>query len=102
MALPLARYLAIRSTSLRLQRLRAFVLWPDGGLGWVPFAFFAAMRAVRRDQPEVVFSTSAPYGAHLVALLVSRLTRLPWVADFRDEWASTRTSPGSLASSPTV
>jgi len=88
MALPLARYLAFALHRLRLQRLRAFVLWPDGGLGWMPFAFFAALRAVRRDRPEVVFSSSAPYGSHLVALLVSRLTRLPWVADFRDEWTA--------------
>jgi glycosyltransferase involved in cell wall biosynthesis len=87
-ALPLARYLGILLYKLRLMRLRAFVLWPDGGLGWAPFAFIAAMRAVRRDRPEVLFSTSAPYGAHLVALLVARLTGLPWVADFRDEWAS--------------
>ena len=36
----------------------------------------------------MLFSTSAPYGAHLVALLVARLTRTPWVADFRDEWSA--------------
>lgn len=87
-ALPLARYVGIALYHLRLMRLRAFVLWPDGGLGWMPFAFIAAMRAARRDRPDVLFSTSSPYGSHLVALLVARLTGLPWVADFRDEWAS--------------
>ena len=87
-ALPLARYVAFALYRLRLMRLRAFLLWPDGGLGWVPFAFLAALRAVRRDRPDVLFSTSAPYGSHLVALLVARLTGLPWVADFRDEWAA--------------
>jgi glycosyltransferase involved in cell wall biosynthesis len=87
-ALPLARYLAFALYRLRLMRLRTFLLWPDGGLGWVPFAFLAALRAARRDRPDVVFSTSAPYGSHLVALLVTRLTRLPWVADFRDEWTA--------------
>jgi glycosyltransferase involved in cell wall biosynthesis len=86
LALPLARYLGFALHRLRLMRLRTYVLWPDGGLGWVPFAFLAAMRAVRRDRPHVVFSTSAPYSSHLVALLVARLTGLPWVADFRDEW----------------
>lgn len=87
-ALPLARYLAIVLYKLRLRRLRAWVLWPDNGLGWAPFAFVAALRAARRDRPDVLFSTSAPYGSHLVALLVSRLTGVPWVADFRDEWAT--------------
>jgi glycosyltransferase involved in cell wall biosynthesis len=87
-ALPVARYLAFALYRLRLTRLRSFLLWPDGGLGWAPFALVAALRAARRDRPEVLFSTSAPYGGHLVALLVSRLTGLPWVADFRDEWTA--------------
>jgi glycosyltransferase involved in cell wall biosynthesis len=87
-ALPLARYLAIVLYKLRLTRLRAWVLWPDNGLGWAPFAFLAALRTARRDRPDVLFSSSAPYGGHLVALLVARLTGLPWVADFRDEWTA--------------
>ena len=87
-ALPLARYLSYALHRLRLRRLRAFVLWPDGGLGWMPFALVAALRAARRDRPDVLFSTSSPYGAHLVALVVRRLTGLPWVADFRDEWSA--------------
>jgi glycosyltransferase involved in cell wall biosynthesis len=87
-ALPLARYLAIVLYKLRLRRLRAWVLWPDNGLGWAPFAFVAALRAVRRDHPDVLLSTSAPYGSHLVALLVAQMTGLPWVADFRDEWTT--------------
>ena len=64
------------------------MLWPDNGLGWAPFAFIAALRAARRDRPDVIYSTSAPYGSHIVAMLVSRLTGIPWVADFRDEWAA--------------
>ena len=87
-ALPLARYVGYALYRLRLMRLRAFVLWPDGGLGWMPFAFLAALRATRRDRPDVLFSTSSPYGSHLVAGAVARLTHIPWVADFRDEWAA--------------
>ena len=36
----------------------------------------------------LLYSTSAPYAGHLVALVIARLTGIPWVADFRDEWAS--------------
>ena len=69
-------------------RLKAYVAWPDGGFGWAPAAFVAAWREVRRERPDVIYSTSAPYGGHLVAMALHRLTGIPWVADFRDEWAA--------------
>ncbi|HEY7077234.1 MAG TPA: glycosyltransferase [Solirubrobacteraceae bacterium] len=87
-ALPLARILAIVLYRLRLHRLRAWVSWPDGGLGWAPLAFLAAWREARRQRPDVIFSSASPYGGHLAAMLLSRLTGIPWVADFRDDWSS--------------
>jgi glycosyltransferase involved in cell wall biosynthesis len=87
-ALPLANWLSLVPYRLGLRRLFAYLNWPDGGIGWMPFALAAALRAARRDRPDVLFSTSAPYGNHLVALLVARLTGIPWVADFRDEWTA--------------
>jgi glycosyltransferase involved in cell wall biosynthesis len=87
-ALPLARYVGIVLHRLRLRRLRSFVLWPDNGLGWAPFALVAVVRAARRERPDVLFSTSSPHASHVVALLAARLTGLPWVADFRDEWST--------------
>jgi glycosyltransferase involved in cell wall biosynthesis len=87
-AFPVAAKAGVLLHWLRLRRLRAFVVWPDNGLGWAPFALVAAWRAARRDRPAVLFSTSAPYSTHLVARLVSRLTGIPWVADFRDEWST--------------
>lgn len=64
----------------------SYLGWPDEAAGWVPGATWRALRAVRRYRPEVLYSTSSPVSAHLVALIVSRLTGLPWVADFRDGW----------------
>ena len=87
-ALPVARYAAIVLHKLGLMRLKAYVSWPDGGLGWAPAAFVAALREARRERPDVIYSTSAPYGGHLAALAVHRLTGIPWVVDFRDEWAA--------------
>jgi glycosyltransferase involved in cell wall biosynthesis len=52
----------------------------------VPAAVWRGVRAARRERPDVIYSTSAPYSAHLIGYLVSRLTGKPWVADFRDEW----------------
>ena len=61
---------------------------PDEMAGWIPWATRAALREIERRRPDVVFTTSAPYSAHLVGLLLKRRTGLPWVADFRDEWTT--------------
>jgi glycosyl transferase family 1 len=64
----------------------ANVSWPDEHAGWIPAATWHALRAVRRYRPQVIYSTASPVSAHVVAMLVSRRTGLPWVADFRDAW----------------
>jgi glycosyltransferase involved in cell wall biosynthesis len=87
--LPVARLRALATNPLHrlgLPRALAFFGWPDAYGGWVPGAVWSALRAVRRLRPTVVYSTSPPVSAHLVGLIVRRLTGLPWVADFRDTW----------------
>jgi glycosyltransferase involved in cell wall biosynthesis len=64
----------------------AFLAWPDELAGWIAPATWYALRALRRYRPDVLYSTSSPVSAHVVALIVSRLTGIPWVADFRDGW----------------
>ena len=77
------------------------ILWPDGLIGWLPSAVWRGLRAVREHRPQVLYSTALPMTAHLAAMIVHRLTGLPWVADFRDGWTldpvSGRTSVRSLA-----
>lgn len=76
----------------------SYIGWPDEAAGWVPGATWHALRAVRRHRPDVLYSTSSPVSAHLVALIVSRVTGVPWVADFRDGW--TRNPQGEAVSGP--
>lgn len=76
----------------------SYLGWPDEAAGWVPGATWQALRAVRRERPDVLYSTSSPVSAHLVALIVSRLTGVPWVADFRDGW--TRNPQGEPVGGP--
>lgn len=64
----------------------SYVGWPDEIAGWMPAATRQGVRAVRRYAPDVLYSTSSPVSAHVVAMTVSRITRVPWVADFRDPW----------------
>ncbi len=79
-------------------RLTSYVGWPDEMVGWVPGATWHALRAVRRYRPDVLYSTLSPASAHLVGLIVSRATGIPWVADFRDAW--TRNPQGERLARP--
>jgi glycosyltransferase involved in cell wall biosynthesis len=73
-------------TRLRLAGLLPYVGWPDTTAGWMPAATAAALRVTGTWRPDVVFSSSFPPTAHLVALAASRFGGVPWVADFRDPW----------------
>jgi glycosyltransferase involved in cell wall biosynthesis len=71
---------------LKRPELAGFFPWPDEYAGWIAGALFKTVRQIRKERPDVIFSSYAPASGHLVALLASRLTGVPWVADFRDEW----------------
>lgn len=72
---------------LRLRRLTGLAAWPDDAVWWAPGALRGALRAVRDEPHHAILSTSPPFSAHAVASRVARRTGLPWIADFRDEWA---------------
>lgn len=59
---------------------------PDSRIGWIPFAVFSGYRAIKKQPPEIIYSTSPYMSAHLIAMILSGLLRIPWIADFRDPW----------------
>jgi len=62
------------------------VFFPDDHLTWIPFAIRSALAVHRRQPVDAIMSTSPPISGHLVAGIVSRRIRRPWIADFRDPW----------------
>jgi glycosyltransferase involved in cell wall biosynthesis len=81
-------------------RLVNEALWPDNHIGWLPAAVLGGMRAVRDHRPDVLYSTSSPTTSHLAALIVHKLTGLPWVADFRDSWLFNPLDPMTKSYAP--
>ena len=73
-----SRHLSFRGKYLRL------LAQPDRWITWWPAAVWTGMRMIRKYQPDVIFSTSPIATAHLIGLSLSKRSRLPWVADFRD------------------
>ncbi len=64
----------------------ALLTTPDSRIGWIAPAVRAGLDAISRRSPDVIYSTSPCMSAHLVGAILSRWTRVPWVADFRDPW----------------
>lgn len=59
---------------------------PDWAVAWSISAFAPALRALREERADVIYSTSPPVSAHLLGLALKRATGKPWVMDYRDPW----------------
>ena len=71
----------------RLARgIRANLFLPDARVGWIPFAATRARACMAQDSYDAILTTGPPHSTHLVGLLLHRLHRIPWLADFRDPW----------------
>lgn len=57
---------------------------PDRFVSWLPFGVSKGLSILRNERPDAIFSTSPFATAHLIALMLKRISGLPWVADFRD------------------
>src|SRR3984893_368678 len=74
------RHLAIRGS------YPSFLAIPDRWIGWWPWAVAAGRRVINHESVDLIYSTSPHATAHLIALELSRRSRIRWVADFRDPW----------------
>jgi len=73
-----ARHLAVAGRYLDMMAL------PDRWSSWCLGGVLAGLVMIRRYKPRVLFSTYPIATAHLIALVLHKLTGLPWIADFRD------------------
>lgn len=80
-ALDAARHLSIGG------RYPGFLARPDRWHTWLLGAVPAGLRLIRQTRPDAIWSTYPIPTAHLVGYWLSRLSGLPWVADFRDPMA---------------
>ena len=77
-ALDTARHMAIKgrySTSLAL---------PDRWISWWLGAIPTGLALIRKYRPAALWSTYPIATAHVIGMTLSRLTGIPWIADFRD------------------
>jgi glycosyltransferase involved in cell wall biosynthesis len=66
------------------------LLLPDPQVGWLPFAFPAAVDIIRKRSIDAVVITVPPFSSVRLATRLRKVfPSLPIVVDFRDEWLTT-------------
>jgi len=65
---------------------RNLLNFPDGQIGWFPFAKQAGHQKIHKWKPDLIFASALPYTSLLVASSLSRKHNIPWVAELRDLW----------------
>ncbi len=68
--------------------------FPDNKVDWSPFALINGIKLCRKEKIDLIFSTSPPLTCHLVGLLLKKITRIKWVADYRDSYSATENRKG--------
>ena len=68
-------------------RYPGWIARPDRWITWLFGALVTGFRMIREHRPDVIWSTYPIATAHLIGYWLSRLSGIPWVADFRDPMA---------------
>ncbi|SCY24368.1 Glycosyl transferase 4-like domain-containing protein [Nitrosospira sp. Nsp13] len=79
-----------------MRRYPGLLALPDRWVSWSLGAIPMGLYLIRKYRPDVIWSTYPIATAHLIGLTLSRLTRLPWVADFRDPMTDVDYPPDRL------
>jgi len=68
-------------------RYPGWIARPDRWVSWLFGALITGFGMIRQQRPDVIWSTYPIPTAHLIGYWLSRLSGIPWVADFRDPMA---------------
>lgn len=77
-ALDTARHLSIKGKYLKMMAL------PDRWISWFFGAVPAGLALIRRERPDIIWSTYPITTAHLIGMTLHKISGIPWIADFRD------------------
>ncbi len=65
------------------------LLSPDSEYFWYYFNKDKVAEIIKKENINIIYTTSFPYSSHLMGLYIKRLfPSIRWVTDFRDEWTN--------------
>lgn len=77
-ALDTSRHLSLKGRYLHWMAL------PDRWVSWSFAGMISGLILIAKFRPKIIWSTYPIASAHLIGLILHRLTGIPWIADFRD------------------
>ncbi|WP_339792511.1 glycosyltransferase [Tissierella sp.] len=65
------------------------ILSPDSEYFWYYFNRDKIAEIIKKENINIIYTTSFPYSSHLMGLYIKRLfSNIRWITDFRDEWTN--------------
>jgi glycosyltransferase involved in cell wall biosynthesis len=61
---------------------------PDLYITWVPSALLKGLQLIKHEPIDAIITASPPESIHITGLLLSKLTGVKWIPDFRDLWTT--------------
>jgi glycosyltransferase involved in cell wall biosynthesis len=68
--------------------VRLNLMIPDAKFTWKWFAVPLGKKIIKKENPDLILSTSPPPTTNLIAKKLAEWSSLPWLADFRDPWTN--------------
>ncbi len=68
--------------------IRGNLFIPDARCLWIKPSVKYLTNYLKENPVDVIVTTGTPHSMHLIGLRLSRITKIPWMADFRDPWTN--------------
>lgn len=59
----------------------------DNKIGWFPFAYKKAVNLCNKKKYNLIFATIGPFTSGYLAYRLSKVTKIPYFIDYRDQWS---------------
>ncbi|NND95362.1 MAG: glycosyltransferase family 4 protein [Flavobacteriales bacterium] len=86
---PTAGFSNVDNTSFvqkAVNAIRSNLFIPDPRRGWNRYAYKKAKEIIRKENIELVITTSPPHSTQLIGLKLKQNLNVKWIADLRDPW----------------
>jgi len=80
---------AIEQPSWRKRAMRNIsMLWcvPDEFISWFFGAIYKGLWIINNHKPELIYANDGPHTCSIIALVLSKISGIPFISDFRDLW----------------